>query len=104
MADAADRRPVWLALGVFAVLACGQIFWLPSQWAYLDQLGPDGNMGSRRVLAYAERWAAFFSNGYWHALAGAVFLLVTLLAALGYWHHARSRLTALEIFPVSTWP
>jgi len=92
------RRPALLALGIFAVLSCGQMFWLKSQWAYLDQLGPRGSERSVHVLAYVERWAAFFSNGYSHALAAAVFVLVTLLAALGYWRRARSRLTALEIF------
>jgi len=92
------RRETLLALGVFACLAGVQTLWLHSDRAYLEQLRPQGAALAAHALSYAQRWAAFFSNGYWKAPAAVLFLLVTALSGLGFVQRLRQRVRALDVF------
>jgi len=104
------RRPALAALALFTALALAQTLLVHSDRHYLDQ--SRGGVGLLVLHAgwYAERAAAFWSNGHW-ALPAAMLAGVSLvLAALGCVAQARRRIRVdavcalLYLLVVLLWP
>ncbi len=95
------RRIRWttlLAITVCAILAAAQGFWLHDSQGYLAVFAGGWPALARHAAWYAERMAAFWSNGYCKPATGVLAAAVTLLAVLGYGERLRRRVTVYEIF------
>jgi hypothetical protein len=92
------RSTTLLTTAVFAILAAAQELWLRGSQGYLGEFAGAGPALARHAVWYAERMAAFWSNGYCKPATGTLAAVVTLLAVLGYVERWRSRVTVCEIF------
>ena len=95
------RRPRFttlLAGAVFAVPAAVQCLCLHGPGDYLTSLAAGPGDLPRHAVAYAQRLAAFWSNGYWQPGRGRVAAGVTLLAVGGFRQRLRDKITVYEIF------
>lgn len=91
-------RPALAALGLFALLALAQALLVHSDRRYLDQFGAGPAVLAQHAAWYAERAAAFWSNGHWRLPAILLAAVALLLALFGYLAKARRRLGVTEVF------
>lgn len=92
------RRATLLAIAVFALLAVVQGLCFPDQRDYLATMTVGPATLARHAAWYAQRLAAFWSNGYCQPAAAGLAASVMLLAMLGYWRRLRGKPTVYEIF------
>jgi hypothetical protein len=92
------RSATLLTVALFAIAAVAQGLWLHHDRDYLDAFTASGTSLSRNAAWYAQRAAAFWSNGYCQPAAGLLASCVTLLALVGYRQRWRNKPTVYEIF------
>jgi hypothetical protein len=94
------RRPALAALALFAALALLQACCIHSDRHYLDQFRGGAGVLVAHAAWYAERAAAFWSNGHW-ALPAVVLAGGSLfLSALGFVAQTRRTLSLVALFAV----
>ena len=98
-----NRRTAFLtlvALVPFGALAAVQNRLVHSDLGYLDQLGAGPGVLAQHAAWYAERLAAFWSNGRWPLPAILLAAATMLLALLGFAQRVRKQIGVVEIFAV----
>jgi hypothetical protein len=91
-------RSTLVTLAVFAVLASLQALLVHSDRYYLDQFRGGPGVLVEHAAWYAERLAAFWSNGVWHGPAVLLAGASLLLAAAGFALRARRGVGVCEVF------
>ena len=91
-------RPVLAGMALFACLALVQTLLVHSDRRYLDQLQGGPGVLVEHLAWYAERLAAFWSNGRWHLLGILLTAACLLLASAGFALRVRRRVGVCEVF------
>jgi hypothetical protein len=92
-------RPALGAMALFAALALTQTLLVHSDRHYLDQLGGGPGLLLQHAAWYAERLAAFWSNGRWRLPALLLTGAALLLAVIGFVRQVRTRRAGIcEVF------
>ncbi len=86
--------------GAFAVGLAAQKLLLVVDGSYADQLVVDPFLYARNAYALAKGVGLFFENGHVTVAAQALFLLLVVLAAVGFLARLRERMTPCEPFVV----
>jgi len=92
------RRPVLAALVLFAALALAQTLLVHSDRHYLDQFRGGAGVLVQHAGWYAERAAAFWSNGHWLLPATMLAGMSLVLALLGFVAQLRQRVQVEAVF------
>jgi len=93
-------RAAMVCAVIFVGLAAVQASFGDDGRSYFDQLGDGASVYVRNWIHYVAQLGLFWDNGYLRVLVVPIFLVVSLLAALGYVREARQRITFCEVFPV----
>lgn len=93
-------RAAAVTMAVFVGLALAQTLLVHSDRRYLDQLRGGPGVLVQHAAWYAERWAAFWSNGHWYLPALLLAGLGLLLASVGFALRVRRGVGLCEVFTV----
>lgn len=93
-------RATLAAMALFACLALAQTLLVHSDRRYLDQFQGGPGVLAQHLAWYAERLAAFWSNGWWRLPAIMLAAGSLLLASAGFVWRAQRRIGVCEVFAV----